>query len=315
MNRLHSGVASAVALLALSATLSAQPVYSVDLGTKHLVRIDTATAAVTDIGVLPAFNGTVLDLEFVGNRLYALANVSPNKVLMELDASTGDILSSTIITVDGVPLTAVSEGLGAGEKGALFISYDNSGMVGASNSNNVGFLGVDGVVLDPRNVGRDCDGMAARFIGRLWGIDRDTTAMRNVIFTISHELSGTTHINDIPFSGTINGIDELTQTRAGLFALDFITKRLHRLDPIDATPTSSMPYDPAYTFVAIAAPPACSGDADGDGDRDFADITAVLTGFGLPNYPFGPGDADGDGDADFADVTEVLALFALPCYP
>lgn len=315
MNRYFTGLASAVALLSLSPSLHAQRVYSVDVGTKSLVRLDTATAAVTDIGQLPGFNGTILDLEFSGNRLYALANVSPNKVLMELNIATGNILSSTVITVDGAPLTSVSEGLGAGEKGALFISYDNSGMVGASNSNHVGVLGVDGVVLDPRNVGRDCDGLGVRFSGRLWGNDRDTIAMQNVIFTVSHDFAATVHINDIPFSATINGIDELTQTRAGLFALDFLTKRLHRFDPIDATLTSSIPYDPAYTFVAIAAPPPCAGDADGDGDRDFADITAVLTAFGLPNYPFGPGDADGDGDGDFADVTEVLTLFGLACYP
>lgn len=69
-------------------------------------------------------------------------------------------------------------------------------------------------------------------------------------------------------------------------------------------------------FVATAVfppPPNCLGDADGDGDRDFADITAVLANFGNTGPPFMLGDADGDGDVDFNDVTVILALFGQPC--
>jgi hypothetical protein len=57
-------------------------------------------------------------------------------------------------------------------------------------------------------------------------------------------------------------------------------------------------------------PPHCAGDADGDGDVDFADITSVLTNFGGT----GPeGDADDDGDVEFADITSVLTNFGLEC--
>ncbi|MBL8744947.1 MAG: thrombospondin type 3 repeat-containing protein [Phycisphaerae bacterium] len=63
----------------------------------------------------------------------------------------------------------------------------------------------------------------------------------------------------------------------------------------------------------------CDGDADRDGDVDFADITEVLTDFGFvypcpsppPNSGFG--DADLNGVVNFADITAVLRSFQLPC--
>lgn len=63
------------------------------------------------------------------------------------------------------------------------------------------------------------------------------------------------------------------------------------------------------------APPPCVGDADGDGDRDFADITAALANFGTNYLPslIGAGDANHDGIVDFSDITSVLANFGVPC--
>lgn len=68
-----------------------------------------------------------------------------------------------------------------------------------------------------------------------------------------------------------------------------------------------------FVATAVFPPPPCTGDADGDGDRDFGDITSVLGNFNLTGVPFRPGDADGDGDADFGDVTTVLTFFNQPC--
>ncbi|MBL8747188.1 MAG: immunoglobulin domain-containing protein [Phycisphaerae bacterium] len=65
-------------------------------------------------------------------------------------------------------------------------------------------------------------------------------------------------------------------------------------------------------FKSIA--PACPGDADSDGDVDFADITAVLTAFNFDYLPgTGPGDADVNGIVNFADITAVLTNFGSHC--
>jgi hypothetical protein len=66
--------------------------------------------------------------------------------------------------------------------------------------------------------------------------------------------------------------------------------------------------------TAEIAPPLCLGDADGDGDVDFADVTAVLTSFGMTySSPGGLGDADQDLNVDFADITSVLTNFNSVC--
>jgi choice-of-anchor B domain-containing protein len=68
-------------------------------------------------------------------------------------------------------------------------------------------------------------------------------------------------------------------------------------------------------YVECAPPPAaCSGDADGDNDRDFGDVTSVLANFGNDYSPgTGQGDADHNGPVNFADVTAVLGSFGMPC--
>lgn len=59
-------------------------------------------------------------------------------------------------------------------------------------------------------------------------------------------------------------------------------------------------------------PPACPGNANGDGTVNFNDITAVLSNFGRP----GPvGDADGNGSVTFADIASVLSNFGRLCTP
>lgn len=61
-------------------------------------------------------------------------------------------------------------------------------------------------------------------------------------------------------------------------------------------------------------PVGCFGDADRDGDIDFADVTAVLTRFAFTCATGSSrGDADGSGFVSFADVTEVLSRFGSLC--
>ena len=61
----------------------------------------------------------------------------------------------------------------------------------------------------------------------------------------------------------------------------------------------------AYEFTGT-----CTGDVNGDGVIDLADLTIVLSNFGQ-NVPFG--DANGDGVVDLVDLNIVLAAFGQPC--
>ncbi|MDX2114520.1 MAG: M12 family metallo-peptidase [Planctomycetota bacterium] len=72
---------------------------------------------------------------------------------------------------------------------------------------------------------------------------------------------------------------------------------------------------PNPSQFVTAPPPFCAGDADGDGDRDFGDIGAVLASFGAVYVPgsAGYGDANNDGFVDFADISAVLANWQQAC--
>lgn len=57
-----------------------------------------------------------------------------------------------------------------------------------------------------------------------------------------------------------------------------------------------------------------AGDADRNGMVNFADVTSVLSTWGMDYSPnSGTGDADYDGDVDFADITAVLARWGRLC--
>ena len=69
-------------------------------------------------------------------------------------------------------------------------------------------------------------------------------------------------------------------------------------------------------FAAVTAggtPPTCSGDLDGDGDTDLADLGILLADFGCTAPGPCVGDLDGDGDTDLADLGILLADFG--CTP
>lgn len=303
----------AAAALSVSPAM-AEWLYSVDVNSNQLVRVDAATAEVEIIGPLTGFDGSISDLEFVGRRLYAVTSVSPNKRLMEIHAETGAIIYSTVIILKGVPINAAAEGLAADDKGGgLIIAFDSSGMLGGTNSNTLGLLGFDGVIELPVVIGRDCDGLCRRLSGGMFGLDREPGSQTVSLFTVSHDPPASMSLASHPFSTDLNGLDDLTETRTGLYALDFINKRLVRFDRATGAMISSIPYDPSMTLLQIAAKPPCDGDADGDGDRDFADVTKVLENFGLPVLPWGPGDADGSASVNFADITRVLQFFGLDC--
>ncbi|MEP0845628.1 MAG: hypothetical protein HRF50_02280 [Phycisphaerae bacterium] len=61
-------------------------------------------------------------------------------------------------------------------------------------------------------------------------------------------------------------------------------------------------------------PEPCPGDLNGDGVRDLADLSALLSNYGSPaGMTYEDGDMDGDGDVDLADLSAILEVYGLAC--
>jgi hypothetical protein len=68
-------------------------------------------------------------------------------------------------------------------------------------------------------------------------------------------------------------------------------------------------------FTTVPPPPFCTGDADGDGDVDFDDITAAIANWLAVYTPgsAGPGDANNNGVVNFEDINIILSNWGSAC--
>lgn len=103
-------------------------------------------------------------------------------------------------------------------------------------------------------------------------------------------------------------------TLTGSFVLDSATLNAAELAALglQAADSASTDHNMLVGDFSFAAPPppACEGDANGDRQVNFADVTAVLANWGTP----GPaGDANHDMTVNFADATSVLANWGNAC--
>lgn len=65
---------------------------------------------------------------------------------------------------------------------------------------------------------------------------------------------------------------------------------------------------------SAAALTVIAGDLDGDGTIGLADLSNLLTNFGMTSgATYADGDLDGDGDVDLADLSDLLTNFGLSC--
>lgn len=102
----------------------------------------------------------------------------------------------------------------------------------------------------------------------------------------------------------------------GLFAWTvpstYTTQGRLRIVARDASGNTGSDSSGADLFIN-APPPACLGDANGDQQIDFGDITAILANFGSSGPPPLAGDSNHSGVVDFGDITATLSQWGAIC--
>lgn len=181
--KLSKRLVSAV-ILAGSAVLgvsSAQsmPFFSVDSASNDLVRIDSATGAVTVVGAL-GMNARNVDLARTADgRLWGLNSDFSNRVdLFEISTTTGAVLSSVQVTLNG---NGIVSGEGLTHSGnQLKLSYSPTGNTFATE---LGDLGFGGAITNSVTIGIDMDGLGAgNGATPFYAVDRDPAAGDTLVY-------------------------------------------------------------------------------------------------------------------------------------
>lgn len=120
--------------------------------------------------------------------------------------------------------------------------------------------------------------------------------------------------------------DEVPLVESSLYSgvnttsLHIVANSLDQSGRYDAVVTTSWGVEATrFASLVLQAIPVCMGDANGDGQTSFDDITSVLTNWGRDysrtTYAIGPGDANLDAYVNFDDLSQVIIQWGQACPP
>lgn len=105
---------------------------------------------------------------------------------------------------------------------------------------------------------------------------------------------------------------DTTDSPTGTYTLARYTVLSGQTLTVTGSSTTQQGFSTLFPFSLVASPnldPGCVGDLNGDGQRDLADLGALLTAYGVN----AGGDLDGDGDTDLSDLGGLLSVYGVPC--
>lgn len=122
----------------------------------------------------------------------------------------------------------------------------------------------------------------------------------------------------LPFSATAQPFDLSWHTLDGggdMFGVGGAFELSGTIGQYDASPVmTGGTFEVTGGFWAGVDLIPCPADLDGDDDVDLADLTQLLSHFGLiVGATHADGDLDGDGDVDIGDLSLLLSLFGTIC--
>ena len=225
---------------------SAAPLFSVDISTHELVRVESSTGAVTVVGALGV---TAFDIDLTrtaDGRLWGLNSQIGSRVdLLEIDQLTGAVISSTQVTLPTGANLRGAEGLGhAGNQ--LTIVYSPAGN---SNSNTFGNLSTGGAISGPVGLGFDVDGLSAGAGGvPYYTVDR-TPAVSNIVYALDPSGPSASIVASFPDTLAPN---DLVRIGDDILMIDNATAALRVVDLNNTTAFDTIALDRSGTYLGLA---------------------------------------------------------------
>jgi hypothetical protein len=225
----------------------ALPLFSVDVSTDELVRIESTTGAVSVVGNL-GFNALDIDLARTPDgRLWGLNSQFQVRVdLYEINPITGAMISSVqILLPSGSPVTS-AEAL-TSEGAQLKIGYAPAG---DANSNTLGDLSLAGAISNSVAFLIDFDGLGPRSVADLFdAVDR--TPGVSTIVHVADESGPSTSVIGTYNATTVVGND-VYRIGNDIFMADNGSAVLHRIDLSAPTPINTTTLNRSGTYLGIA---------------------------------------------------------------
>lgn len=250
-----AGAAALLAAMLAAPAAQAVPLYSVDVAIERLVRLDSVTGAVTDVGAL---GRDVHDIDLAltaDGRLWGLDSQYTTRVdLWEIDKLTGAVISSVQV-FDGANPVRSAEGLGA-RGNQLRIGFDPTG---GANSTALGKLSTTGAVSGAFTVAVDMDGLAnghANAYG-LYATDREP-GLQTRLHGVDPAGGASSIIGD--YSHTL-GFHDLVTLPGEAIVIDTFTDTLYRIDIVTGAfigAGTTLLVDSSYNGLALADPIAAA---------------------------------------------------------
>lgn len=161
--------------------------------------------------------------------------------------------------------------------------------------------------------GVDAAGLGVAAQPMLWGTGEDEIADAAGTPQPDGRI-GTQDVNQYDDDAPTNGVHDVDDTNPDfILSLECYNYNLtYQGAPACPQPVGAMA---GFYYKAGSNPCPCVGDLDGDGDRDIADLSSLLSQFGTTGDPGSLGcvDSDADGDVDIADLSALLGTFGTPC--
>lgn len=211
---IYSTLTASAALCTLGDVSAARAVslFSVDVNSDSLVKIDSETGAVSVVGSLQ-FDATSTDLASFNNRLFILDTVFQNRVdIYEVNPSTAQTVSSAQVLLNGNPVLH-GEAL-TNEGNQLKIGFSSGG--NETSSESLGDLSLAGEITNAIETTGDFDGLGGDGVSRFFSVDPPGFGVGpSPVFTVDLTTGSLSSFTTVPRIG-----NDLVVSGENLFLLD-----------------------------------------------------------------------------------------------
>jgi len=245
----------AMVVAAAAAGASAGTLFSIDTNTSELVRIDSATGAITAVGPT-GIDLRAAHLTYTGGTLWAmLLDASGSYRLTTIDTSTGATGPLVAMTLGGREVAPV-EGLASDKStGELYVSFSRDVVVDQS-SEALGRVSSSGVITEigPWNPAFDVDGFVGLDGGGFFGVDRNPALGGTLRLASIDTAANLSVLTTRSFDGQVDGLADFASAGDRVWAADFVTNNLHTFDAATGALIGSVAYDPSRRLRGLAVP-------------------------------------------------------------